>query len=46
MKKFLYRLIIVFLLYYMVAYVRYSLKYPEKTQTQLFLEIPKALLWK
>lgn len=32
-------------LYVSVAEIRYRLVHPEKTETQLFLDIPKVLTW-
>ena len=38
--------IFVIVLYLILSMFVYRFKHPEQTETQLFLNIPKALLWK
>lgn len=34
------------LIYFAVAYIVYAFRHPEQTQTQLFFNIPDAMLWR
>lgn len=46
MKGFILGLVIAFVLYFIVAVQAYRFRNPTMTETELFLNIPKALLYK
>lgn len=38
--------LVILALYIVVSSIVYAFRHPEKTETQRFLEIPKAMAWK
>jgi hypothetical protein len=40
------KIMIVICLYFMITQVVYRFRHPEQTETELFKNIPKSLLWK
>lgn len=46
MKKLAYKIAVVIAVYFFVSITVYRFKHPKMTETELFKNIPEALLWK